>query len=338
MMARRRRSLPPTRDTRFTSMVSRSPSQSRMSSSSLRTSPPRKTARQHRGLHQQVEREAAAHCVCGRSASGWHHRTVRQVREIISVSGNGSKIADGYPALGATKGDAKICTCSTSTETTRGGTGGSQSGGGGPGLPNHMAPAPNNGAPGNGTSDCGDGGSGRKGADAPLAANASAPTSLGTLGPNGWIGTSGLDAVEGGKPGQGGGGGGSFNDNNGGGGGGCGGCGGSPGKAGGSGGASIALLVNESTVTVALSKLSAKGGGKGGGGGGGGPGLTGGPQAVEAAAGPRANAEPMGAQAPAALEDCPSESCSKVRRRRKTRTRRSPSRLQARRAPAGSRT
>jgi len=191
---------------------------------------------------------------------------------LTSVSvGNNS--LDGNPAVGATRGDAKECTCSNSgANKSRGGVGGATENGGGPGGPT----GGQGGLGGSGAADCpsmGVGGTGGLGASG---ASAASIAGYGSLTANGWSPANGSDATESGQPGFGGGGGGGRSSVSAGGGGACGGCGGLPGKGGGGGGASIALLSFASTVSIRESTLIAKGAGAGGGGGAGGPGQGGG--------------------------------------------------------------
>ena len=183
---------------------------------------------------------------------------------------------DGNPANGATGAPSKTCTCSSSTTATKGGAGGTETGGG-PGEPDHGGVAPKNGAPGAfGGGTCNGNGPGKDGADAPPAKDAQPLTGLGTLSSEGWHPAKGADATENGKPGQGGGGGGARDSSTGGSGGGCGGCGGFAGKGSGGGGASVALLAHESAVTLVSSMLETKAAGAGGTAGTGGKGGEGG--------------------------------------------------------------
>ena len=202
-------------------------------------------------------------------------------------SGSTSTDAKGNPGSGANGGARKECTCDSSSVLTVGGGGGPGGLGGGNGEPNYSAAAPNNGTAGLPAigGNCDANSSGHRGADAPPAENAAPPNMHGTLSAAGWQPTNGPDATENGKPGQGGGGGGALDATSGGSGGGCGGCGGFAGKGSDGGGASVALLINESTVTLAASALETRGAGAGGVAGAGGLGAEGGTTAAGACVG-----------------------------------------------------
>jgi hypothetical protein len=195
----------------------------------------------------------------------------------LTTASSGTQDAVGNPASGAIGGLSKECTCSSGLKTL-GGVGGSNGSGGGNGEPKDYPPTGSNngGAGGPGGGSCDATSFGKGGADAPPATNAMPPAKRGVLGADGWVPSKGDDATEDGKPGQGGGGGGAINTSVGGSGGGCGGCGGLRGTGSGGGGASIAILANQSAISVNASMLETKLAGVGGIGGAGGAGLEGG--------------------------------------------------------------
>jgi hypothetical protein len=154
-------------------------------------------------------------------------------------------------------GLAVPCTCPNTTTTTRG-AGGAPDGAGTSGKPTYDATG---GLGGDTTKDCGLGGSGLPGTDAPVSTIATGALSYGTFNNDTWTPSAGTDGEDG-KPGQGGGGG-AGKATGGGGSGACGGCGGKGGPGGQGGGASIALLSLNSTISLEASTLITGNGGNG---------------------------------------------------------------------------
>jgi hypothetical protein len=197
------------------------------------------------------------------------------LRRVEIVAGDGVKGADGglvgfeYPEQEALNGNPELpegmgggdkqCVCQQGLATL-GGIGGAPTGPGQPGgkgLPDHGA------GTGGIVADCGLGGTGVGGANAPNRSPASGAVKMGSLGESGWLPESGEDGATG-QPGQGGGGGASLNSDGHGGCGGCGGCGGNGGLKGGGGGASIALIGLESEIIIDHAVLAAGDAGGGG--------------------------------------------------------------------------
>lgn len=166
---------------------------------------------------------------------------------------------NGKPASDDNGGDpnARTCPVGGSTRGGRGGDGGGSASSGTAGLPDLGA-----GKGGTLGQDCGLGGTGVSGADAPPQPASPGATKLGMITPKGWSGAAGTDGTPG-IAGQGGGGG-AGATMGGGGGGGAGGCGGSGGPAGRAGGSSIALLLFNSTLTMDSVELVSANAGKGG--------------------------------------------------------------------------
>jgi len=153
------------------------------------------------------------------------------------------------------------CKCGDMTTSSIGGGGGSATQMPGPGLPG--PPVYSGGAAGMNRQDCGTGGAGGRGIDAPVGSTDTASVAHGTLAGSGWVPAAGTPGSNG-KVGQGGGGGGDFDGSGFGGGGACGGCGGAGGKSGGGGGSSIALLSYQSAVNLVGCTLTAGNAGAGG--------------------------------------------------------------------------
>jgi hypothetical protein len=197
------------------------------------------------------------------------------LRRVEIVAGDGVKGADGglvefeYPEKELLNGNPespalcgggpKVCACQ-GVLVSAGGGGGSPNLAGQPGasgLPAFMA------GQGGMVAECGAGGTGVGGANAPHAAAAPGAEILGAATSAGWQPASGGDGATG-QPGQGGGGGASLNDQGHGGGGACGGCGGNGATKGFGGGASISLLVFESELDIEAASLIAGSAGDGG--------------------------------------------------------------------------
>ena len=166
---------------------------------------------------------------------------------------------NGNAAIGDAGGvpNSRMCSAGRSTRGGRGGDGGGPGADGNPGLPDL------GGGKGGTVGSCGPTGTGKDGTDAPSQPPAAGASKVGAIIPTGWIGIPGLDGTPG-FPGQGGGGGAGAATGGGGGGGGAGGCGGNPGTGGKAGGSSIALLLQNSTLTFDAALFSAANAGNGG--------------------------------------------------------------------------
>jgi hypothetical protein len=173
---------------------------------------------------------------------------------------------DGNQPTGSnseTGGAEKLYSTCPGSGVTSGAIGGSATAGGqdgGSGAPDYSGPGGEGGDAG--VLNCGAGGTGKNGGDAPTQPASLGASILGSLTLVGWTAVAGVDGAPG-LPGQGGGGGAS-SATRGGGGGGAGGCGGAGGTAGKGGGGSISLIVLQGQIRLADSELVAHDAGAGG--------------------------------------------------------------------------